>query len=290
MYQSPVDMSNGNRPMYPPQAKLQNRGTFIDNPFNGFTATQSGGLYDVPPVSVVPVRPLRSPMSSLPPEHEPPPRPLSAGPSVYPVVKKELGAATPIHYPDHRRAPALECSVSQFGNTMIGTTGLKNLGNTCYMNSIIQCLSATIPLARYLISGTFKQHISKNNPLGTGGALISTFADLLRVMWSETYNFVSPMTFREAIVRFAPQFYGADQHDSQEFLTFLLDGLHEDLNLASRKTDDDTMEENEQLSDYQASCIAWEHYLARNASMVVSLFQGQYKSRLTCLNCKKVSD
>ncbi|KAF7722686.1 ubiquitin-specific protease doa4 [Apophysomyces ossiformis] len=271
--------SSDNRPMYPPQAKLQSRGTFIDNPFNGFTATQNTGMYDVPPISVTPVRPLQSPTTAMPPEHEPPPRPLSAGPSVYTGVNKEISSGAVTRYSDTKRAPALECSVSQFGYTMIGTTGLKNLGNTCYMNSVIQCLSATIPLARYLISGAFKQHINKNNPLGTGGTLIGTFANLLRVMWSETYNFVSPMSFREAIVRFAPQFQGTDQHDSQEFLTFLLDGLHEDLNLASKKTEASVgEEENEHLSDYQASCLAWERYLARNASMITSTTYNAFMS------------
>lgn len=42
----------------------------------------------------------------------------------------------------------------------------------------------------------FKQHINKQNPLGTGGILAERFAELLRVMWSENYNFISPVTFR----------------------------------------------------------------------------------------------
>ena len=35
--------------------------------------------------------------------------------------------------------------------------------------------------------------------------------------------------------KFAPQFSGYQQHDSHELLAFLLDGLHEDLNLVRKK-------------------------------------------------------
>lgn len=47
--------------------------------------------------------------------------------------------------------------------------------------------------------------------------------------------------------------------------------------------------EFEKLPDWQASAMAWERYLSRNTSIVVSLFQGQYRSRLTCSSCKHTS-
>lgn len=75
-----------------------------------------------------------------------------------------------------------------------------------------------------------------------------------------------------------------------------MDGIHEDLNATLPKSippssGDDPAEEArfEQLPDYQASYLAWEKYMARNASVIVSLFQGQYRSRLTCLTCKTTS-
>lgn len=125
--------------------------------------------------------------------------------------------------------------------------------------------------------------------------LTESFAELLRVMWSQSYNFVSPMTFRDALVRFAPRFSGTDQQDSQEFLLFLLDGLHEDLNSAAANNHSNTsssFEDDlkfEKLPDWQASALSWEKYLKKNSSIIVSLFQGQYRSRLTCLSCKQVS-
>jgi ubiquitin C-terminal hydrolase len=46
---------------------------------------------------------------------------------------------------------------------------------------------------------------------------------------------VVPRGFKTKIAQFAPQFSGYAQHDSQEFLAFLLDGLHEDINRIQQK-------------------------------------------------------
>ena len=43
------------------------------------------------------------------------------------------------------------------------------------------------------------------------------------------------LTLQTQVGRYAPQFVGYAQHDSQELLAFLLDGLHEDLNLVREK-------------------------------------------------------
>lgn len=261
---------------------LTRKKTFVDNPFHGFTSTINT-QFDAPPLPPKP-QPNDVQTPSAPPL---PPKPTSIlvpHPSSPPTTSNDA----------YRTAPVSDNSFSQMGNVMIGTTGLKNLGNTCFMNSIIQCLSGTIPFARYFLSGVFRQHINKVNFLGTGGVLAEGFATLLRTMWSENYNFISPVLFRQALIQFAPQFSGSEQHDSQEFLNFLLDGIHEDCNLVVIRPSPppETAEEEarfERLEDWQASALAWERYLERNSSVVVSLFQGQYRSRLTCLTCHTVS-
>ncbi|KFH69872.1 hypothetical protein MVEG_04676 [Podila verticillata NRRL 6337] len=193
-------------------------------------------------------------------------------------------------------------SYTQFGSgfskigSQLGKTGLTNLGNTCFMNSVIQCLIATPPLSRFFLDGSFKRYINMQNVLGTQGRLAEAFSDLIRSMWSGQSLVVSPTSFRYAIAGFAPQFKGTEQHDSQEFLSFLLDGLHEDLKSGPRppppgenegsEADEARMEK---LPEYEASEIAWQRYLRRDNSIVVSLFQGQFKNRLCCSKCGKTS-
>jgi ubiquitin carboxyl-terminal hydrolase 8 len=127
---------------------LQRRNTFIDNPFHGFTATASD-IYEAPPnLPNKPTRPLPSPPAHAYPDasHTLSPPSIPAKPSS--LAQSEFAGTT---VEGHGQAPMSQSSFSQLGTVMIGTTGLKNLGNTCYMNSIIQCLSGTIPLARYFL-------------------------------------------------------------------------------------------------------------------------------------------
>lgn len=185
---------------------------------------------------------------------------------------------------------------SKIGGSQLGKAGLTNLGNTCYMNSVIQCLIATPPLTRFFMDGSFKRYINITNPLGSQGRLADAFCTLIRSMWSGQ-SLVSPTGFRNEISGFAPQFKGNEQHDSQEFLSFLLDGLHEDLKLAPRLlppgADDEGSEADEArmeaLPEIEASEIAWQRYLRRDSSIIVNIFQGQYKSRLCCNKCGKTS-
>src|SRR5689334_12649727 len=116
------------------------------------------------------------------------------------------------------------------------------------MNSALQCLSNTVPVSDYFLRDEYKSHINKTNPLGTKGKLANSYADLIKKMWSGNTS-VSPSELKYVIGQFANQFNGYRQHDAQELLAYLLDGLHEDLNLITKKPYIEVKEGNGQNDD-----------------------------------------
>ncbi|XP_062971303.1 ubiquitin carboxyl-terminal hydrolase 19 isoform X17 [Cynocephalus volans] len=169
-----------------------------------------------------------------------------------------------------------------------GFTGLVNLGNTCFMNSVIQSLSNTRELRDFFHDRSFESEINYNNPLGTGGRLAIGFAVLLRALWKGTHHAFQPSKLKAIVASKASQFTGYAQHDAQEFMAFLLDGLHEDLNRIQNKPYTETVDSDGRPDEVVAE-EAWQRHKMRNDSFIVDLFQGQYKSKLVCPVCAKVS-
>ena len=103
------------------------------------------------------------------------------------------------------------------------------------MNSAIQSLSNAVPLTRYFRTDAYKDEINRTNPLGMRGELATQFGRLIKKLWNGEGASVTPSAFKATLSTFAPQFTGYQQHDAQELLAFLLDGLHEDLNRVQEK-------------------------------------------------------
>ncbi len=140
--------------------------------------------------------------------------------------------------------------------TVRGLSGLQNIGNTCYMNSVLQCLSHTSLLQAYVLNKKFikqltansikkietKQRKSKNipddDPIEVDsndviksikfGSVMYNYYKLLSSMWSEN-KICIPRSFKDVIGRHNKLFNGSKQNDSQELLSFVLNTIHEEL-------------------------------------------------------------
>ncbi|KAF8116373.1 hypothetical protein N665_0019s0051 [Sinapis alba] len=168
-----------------------------------------------------------------------------------------------------------------------GLRGLQNLGNTCFMNSTLQCLAHTPPFVDYFLKD-YRDDINEDNPLGKRGELATEVGELLKKLWSSGQNAVAPHSFKTKLASFAPQFSGYNQHDCQEMLSCLLDGLHEDLNKVKQKPYIE-FKDSDGLPDDELAEEMWKYHKARNDSVIVDVCQGQYKSTLVCPDCGKIS-
>uniref|UniRef100_A0A8C3IXB8 ubiquitinyl hydrolase 1 n=1 Tax=Chrysemys picta bellii TaxID=8478 RepID=A0A8C3IXB8_CHRPI len=147
-----------------------------------------------------------------------------------------------------------------------GAQGLKNHGNTCFMNAVVQCLSNTDLLAEFL-------GLEQYRARGVPGEVTQQLAALVRALWTLDYTPQLSVEFKNIVAKYGAQFRGNSQHDALEFLLWLLDRMHEDLG---------------------SSCGSGSAQPAAQPpsrqSFVQNHFQAQYRSSLTCPHCLKQSN
>uniref|UniRef100_A0A3Q3XBI4 Ubiquitin carboxyl-terminal hydrolase n=1 Tax=Mola mola TaxID=94237 RepID=A0A3Q3XBI4_MOLML len=139
-----------------------------------------------------------------------------------------------------------------------GLTGLKNIGNTCYMNAALQALSNCPPLTQFFLECGGMVRTDKKP------ALCKSYQKLVSDLWNKNRSsYVVPTNLFQGIKAINPMFRGYSQQDSQEFLRCLMDQLHEELKeplpepydqSSSITVDDSPEEDNHSQSDDFQSC------------------------------------
>jgi ubiquitin carboxyl-terminal hydrolase 4/11/15 len=174
-------------------------------------------------------------------------------------------------------------------NSRLGITGSRNLGNTCYMNSSIQCFSNSIDLTYYFLSKEYKKDINEKNKLGFEGDLAKQYYKILFSLWILNEKTIDLSEFKSTFSKKAKLFRGFNQQDAHEFITFLLDYLNEDLNKISKKPYEEIDEQKKYELDLDCALRFWDLNFRRNNSIITKLFTGQFKSTIICPLCKRIS-
>ena len=155
------------------------------------------------------------------------------------------------------------------------------------MNSSLQCLIRLADLAHYFLSNGHLNDLNVGNVLGSEGQMACAFGELVKNYYTTNKRALEPTDILRCIAK-NPQFRGFNHQDSQEFLNYFLDKLHEDLNKVKVKPYIEDVESNGR-PDEVVSRISWENYKKRNDSFVSDLLAGQYRSEIKCPDCNRVS-
>ena len=170
-----------------------------------------------------------------------------------------------------------------------GVCGGRNLGNTCFMNSSIACLSNCTELTTYFLTKKFLKDINETNKEGLGGRLAKAWYNLLEQYWNSDIRAGNPSEVKSCVAKKVRKFAGFSQQDSNEFMTEFLSLLSEDLNKTDKKEYKQLKEKGDNESDLECAKRFWNLHIKLNDSIVTDLFSGLLKSEVHCPNCKFIN-
>ena len=166
--------------------------------------------------------------------------------------------------------------------------GLNNIGATCYMNATLQCLVHVKKLTKYLLRPEKIQKIQTNK---NKYKLTDAYLNVLINSWlNVNINNYSPNYFKQVISDMNPLFQGVQANDSKDLIIFLMENMHNELNIPLNNPN---LQQNNVVInqyDFKQSFKSFKKYFINNYRSVISdLFYGFFDSIMYCKNCRAES-
>ncbi|KAG5475620.1 hypothetical protein LSCM4_04202 [Leishmania orientalis] len=226
---------------------------------------------------------------------------LTSGPSAPPSTSPTISTAEPSPAPEYPAilgsdadpAPVshssyMTCVLNPSSATIsVRRRGIVNLGNTCYMNSVLQVLNST-PLGQYFLTDDYVSHLITTK--GKLTRLINSFSYVIRELNRSDCNFsVSASPFKAALGEYYEGFQNSNQQDANEFLRVVLDGIHGALNRNESNRISFPEIDNSKGTDDDLARRYWAQYYQRNSSIIVDYCAFQERSAIVCPSCNHQS-
>ena len=167
-------------------------------------------------------------------------------------------------------------SSTEESESISGIVGLENVGATCYMNASLQCFSNVPNLRIYFLNNKDKLKEKK-----LSSSLLTVFENL----WEKkNISYFAPKKFKEVISEMNPLFKGIQANDSKDLILFILETIHNELNVINN--DIIQIDNNINNLDYDSVFNNFSNNFRRNYNSIISnLFYGMYNSMMTCYSC-----
>ncbi len=176
----------------------------------------------------------------------------------------------------------------QLDDIEYGISKFNNINNvTCYINSILAILQQTPIFADYILSGNYKDKIKNTNSI-----LFQLYNIINLSHCYDNYN-INPDTFRKIISLKNPMWSYNQQQDSQEFLSFLLNSIEEELAekvkfIPGRNIINNNNIINSSIINIMAT-NSWQNFIKNEFSIIKNLFGGMNHIIITCKYCNNKS-
>ena len=168
------------------------------------------------------------------------------------------------------------------------TTGIQNIGQTCYMNATIQVLSNIIMLSKNLLKKYMQKTFDIENQ-----TLSAAFSSLLYELYfpQKDQKYISPKIFKEIIGELNPLFKGMQAADAKDLIFFIIERMHQELNPIKQQKnyniDFSQQEINSRNPELMLSLFI-NDFQMKNKTIISDIFYGITQSKMECNKCNTI--